>query len=118
MVLPRTAGQSGVVMELKSADTEAGETVERAFTAAFRQLRERDYAAELRERGADPIFQMAAVFAGKRVYVRVAPEKRAPRGATPKRKATPGKTSPKRKSAPGKTSPKRKSAPGKTSPKR
>lgn len=77
MVLPRTAGQPGVVLELKQVDTEAGETTEKAFTAALRQLRERDYAAELRERGATPIHQMAAVFEGKRVFVRTAAEKKA-----------------------------------------
>ena len=76
-----------MVLELKSVDTEAGETVEKAFTAALRQLRERDYAAELRERGASPIHQMAAVFEGKRVRVRTAPEeKMAPRKAVAAKK--------------------------------
>ncbi len=96
MVLPRTAGQPGVVLELKSVDTEVGETVEKAFTAAMRQLRERDYAAELRERGALPIHQMAAVFEGKRVFVRTAPpKKKAPRKAAATSKRT--KTAPKTK---------------------
>ena len=76
MVLPGTAGQPGVVLELKRVDTEAGETKEKAFTAAFRQIRERDYAAELRERGATPIHQLAAVFEGKRVFVRAVGEKK------------------------------------------
>jgi Predicted AAA-ATPase/PD-(D/E)XK nuclease superfamily len=89
MVLPRTAGQPGVVLELKRVDTEAGETTEKAFTAAFRQLRERDYAAELRERGAAPIHQMAAVFEGKRALVRTAVEKKA-RKAKAKRAAPRG----------------------------
>jgi hypothetical protein len=85
MVLPKTAGQPGVVLELKRVDTESGETKERAFTAAFRQIRERDYAAELRERGAAPIHQMAAVFEGKRVFVRAAREKKTARKATAKK---------------------------------
>jgi Predicted AAA-ATPase/PD-(D/E)XK nuclease superfamily len=87
MVLPKHAGQPGVVLELKRVDTEAGETAEKAFGAvgdefggppkeafagALRQIRERDYAAELRERGAAPIHEMAAVFEGKRVLVRSA----------------------------------------------
>ncbi len=72
MVLPRTAGQPGVVLELKVPDAYAGETVEQALDAALRQLSERDYAAELRERGADPIHELAAVFDGKRAYVRAA----------------------------------------------
>jgi hypothetical protein len=87
MVLPKSAGQPGVVLELKRVDTEAGETRERAFTAAFRQIRERDYAAELRERGATPIHRMAAVFEGKRVFVRTAVEKKPARKATAKVKA-------------------------------
>jgi hypothetical protein len=79
MVLPRVAGQPGVVMELKRVATEAGETTEKALTAALRQLRERDYAAELRERGAAPIHQMAVAFEGKRVVVRVAGVTTAPK---------------------------------------
>ena len=72
MVLPRTPGQPGVVLELKRADTEAGETAAKAIKGALRQLRDRDYAAELRERGATPIHELAAVFEGKRVFVRSA----------------------------------------------
>ncbi len=71
MVLPKATGQPGVVMELKRVDPDAGETPEKAITAALTQIRERDYAAELRERGASPIHLMAAVFDGKRAYVRV-----------------------------------------------
>jgi hypothetical protein len=71
MVLPRAAGQPGVVLELKRVDTDAGETPEEALVVALSQIRERDYAAELRERGAAPIHLMAAVFDGKRAYVRV-----------------------------------------------
>jgi hypothetical protein len=94
MVLPRAAGQPGVVLELKRVDAEAGETAERAIAAALRQIRKRDYAAELRERGAAPIHEMAAVFDGKRVYVRAAGEaKKATRGARGKTK----KAAPRRK---------------------
>ncbi|MFT3772347.1 MAG: PD-(D/E)XK nuclease domain-containing protein [Minicystis sp.] len=72
MILPKAAGQPGVVLELKAVDTEEGETPEKAIAAALKQIRDRDYAAELRERGAAPIHEMAAVFDGKRAYVRVA----------------------------------------------
>jgi hypothetical protein len=71
MVLPKTAGQPGVVLELKRVESEAGETVEKALAGALGQIKARDYAAELRERGAAPIWEMAAVFDGKRAYVRV-----------------------------------------------
>lgn len=71
MVLPKLAGKPGVVLELKSIDTDAGETPAQAMAAALAQIRARDYAAELRERGATPINEVAAVFDGKRAYVRV-----------------------------------------------
>ncbi len=90
MVLPKVAGQPGVVLELKRVDTEAGESTEQAFAAALRQIRERDYAAELRERGAAPIHEMAAVFEGKRVLVRAA-------SAEPARKPGKGDAPPARK---------------------
>jgi hypothetical protein len=45
--------------------------VEKAVEAALGQIRARDYAAELRARGAQPIHEVAAVFDGKRAYVRV-----------------------------------------------
>lgn len=69
MVLPRTPGRPGVVLELKTVDTDAGETPKAAIEGALRQLRDRDYATELRERGASPIIELAAVFDGKRAWV-------------------------------------------------
>jgi citrate lyase gamma subunit len=42
------------VLELKRVDVEAGETVEEAIEAALTQIRERDYAMEVQERGALP----------------------------------------------------------------
>src|SRR5262249_14209662 len=72
MVLPKTAGEPGVVLELKRVDAEAGESKDKALAAALGQIRKRDYAAELRARGAAPIHEMAAVFEGKKVHVRTA----------------------------------------------
>ena len=68
MVLPRRAGQAGVVLELKVPDPD--QAVEEALEAGLRQIRERDYAAELRARGAEPIVELAVAFDGKRAYVR------------------------------------------------
>ena len=79
LVLPKKAGDPGVALELKRVDTEAGETAEKALRAALRQIRSRDYAAELRARGASPIHEMAAVFDGKRAWVRVAAQPKAKR---------------------------------------
>ena len=72
LVCPRQAGQAGVVLELKVCDAEENETVEMALVSALAQVRNRDYAAVLRARGAEPVREMAAVFDGKRVWVRVA----------------------------------------------
>ena len=71
MVLPKLAGQPGAALELERVDADAGETPEQAIAAALEQIRARDYAAELRERGATPIHLVAVVFDGKRAYVRV-----------------------------------------------
>jgi len=76
LVLPRAAGNPGVALELKRVATEGGETKEKALAGALRQIREKDYAAELRARGAAPIHEVAAVFEGKRAYVRVAVERK------------------------------------------
>jgi len=68
LVLPRQAGRPGVALELKSVDTPRGETPEAALESALRQLADRDYAAEVRAAGADPVHEVAAVFDGKRVW--------------------------------------------------
>lgn len=70
-VRPRTPGRPGAVLELKSYDPERGTSPEQALDAAVAQLRGRGYATALRQAGADPAWQWAAVFDGKRVHVRV-----------------------------------------------
>ena len=45
------------------------------MTAALRQLRERDYVAELRACGAEPIHELGVVFDGKRAWVKAAAAK-------------------------------------------
>jgi hypothetical protein len=72
MILPRTPGQPGVVLELKVIHPGKRQSMKGAVAAALRQIRERDYAAELRACGAAPIHEMAVVFDGKRVRVEVA----------------------------------------------
>ena len=72
MILPRQAGQPGVVLEIKVLDKRRKETPEQALESALRQIRDRGYAAELRARGARPVHEIAAVFDRKRAYVRSA----------------------------------------------
>ncbi|MCB9740769.1 MAG: AAA family ATPase [Deltaproteobacteria bacterium] len=69
LVSPRKPGEAGVVLELKVIDHDEGETAQSALAAALRQVRERDYAAALRERGAGVVHQLGAVFDGKRAWV-------------------------------------------------
>jgi hypothetical protein len=70
LISPRQSGQPGAVLELKVLDTRRNETPEQALDAALAQLGERDYAAVLRERGANPVHELGAVFDGKRAWVR------------------------------------------------
>ncbi|ETX02274.1 MAG: hypothetical protein ETSY1_04185 [Candidatus Entotheonella factor] len=70
LLIPREPGHPGVVLELKSLDTRREESVDEAVKQALRQIRDRDYAAELRSAGAQPIHELAIVFDGKLVWVR------------------------------------------------
>ena len=69
LVLPRTPGP-GAVLELKIIDSDYDETREQALEKAIAQLQDRDYAAEVRAGGATQVYQYAAVFDGKRCWVR------------------------------------------------
>jgi hypothetical protein len=69
MIAPRAAGEAGVVMEMKTVDKAKRETPARAMAAALRQLRTREYAAELRAAGAGTVREVGVVFEGKKVWV-------------------------------------------------
>lgn len=69
-VRPRAPGQPGAVLELKVLDAERGERPDEALDRALAQIEARDYGAELRAAGAAPMWRWAAVFDGKRVWVR------------------------------------------------
>ena len=68
LVIPRRRGEPGVVMELKVLGE--GAELAASLDAAHAQIAERDYAAELRARGAEPVHSLAVVFDGKRAHVR------------------------------------------------
>jgi len=71
MLIPRQEGEPGCVLELKSIDVKRDEDVEAALESALAQIRDRDYASEVRARGADPVHELAAVFDGKHVWTRL-----------------------------------------------
>jgi len=66
LVVPRAPG-AGAVLELKVVSPR--ETPERALERAAAQLRDRDYAAEVRAGGATEVHQYAVVFDGKRCWL-------------------------------------------------
>lgn len=68
LVVPRVPGP-GAVLELKVVGRR--ETPEEALERAVTQLRERDYAAEVRAAGATAVHQYAVVFDGKRCWLEV-----------------------------------------------
>ena len=71
LICPRQPGQPGAVLELKVVNKRKKETAKGALQAAEDQLRQRDYATVLRERGAGSVAQWALVFEGKRALVRL-----------------------------------------------
>ncbi|MBM4319676.1 MAG: hypothetical protein FJ125_06885 [Deltaproteobacteria bacterium] len=70
MVLPRQAGQPGVVLECKQLSQSSGETVDQALAAALQQIADRRYTEELAAAHASPIIAWGLVFDGKRAWVR------------------------------------------------
>jgi len=70
LIIPTQPGRAGAVLELKRVLEDRGESPEDALASALRQIEERDYAAELRAAGAEPVRKVAIAFAGKRVWVR------------------------------------------------
>ncbi|NOY28186.1 MAG: hypothetical protein GXP62_20165, partial [Oligoflexia bacterium] len=71
LLRPRQGGQPGAVIELKVIDHDEGETAQQALDRAMAQVKDRAYATDLRTAGADPVWQWAAVFDGKRAFVQV-----------------------------------------------
>jgi hypothetical protein len=76
LIRPRVPGRPGVVMELKVArggDKPGSSALDAALDEALAQLAAKDYGAELRAVGAEPIHALAVAFDGKQVRVRSAP---------------------------------------------
>lgn len=68
MIIPKTKGRPGVVMELKVPFGK--ETPQIALEKAEKQLRARKYAAEVQNAGASAVQQYAMVFDGKQAWVK------------------------------------------------
>ncbi len=69
MLIPRDPGAAGIISEFKKVNLKRRETKERAIAKAFQQIEEKNYAAELQQRGVQQIRKLAIVFKGKQVWV-------------------------------------------------
>jgi len=70
MIIPRSPSGVGYVIEFKTVDKEANETVQSAGEDALQQIEEKKYTTELAERGIKNIKKLAVVFTGKDVHVK------------------------------------------------
>jgi hypothetical protein len=68
MIIPRDVSQWGTVMEFKK--TGKNESVKSAAKSALKQIKEKKYETELKERGVKKIKKLAVVFNGKKVTVK------------------------------------------------
>ncbi len=70
MIIPKDPAKIGYVIEFKSVDKEANETMENAQEAALAQIEAKKYEIELKERGITRIKKLAIAFLGKDVSVK------------------------------------------------
>jgi len=70
MIIPKDLTKTGYVIEFKSVDTEENETIESAVKAALKQIEDKKYETELKERGVKIYKKLAVVFKGKDVTVK------------------------------------------------
>jgi len=68
MIIPRDVSQWGYVIEFKK--TRNNETVDTAVESALKQIAEKKYETELKERGVKRVKKLAVVFEGKSVTVK------------------------------------------------
>ena len=72
LLIPKDPAQPGLALEFKKIEEDEGEDVEKALKSALAQIRDKDYASEIRAMGARRILGVGVVFEGKRVFVREA----------------------------------------------
>ncbi len=69
MIIPKDPQLVGYVIEFKGVNKRKKETVKNATAVALKQIEDKQYETELRERGIDTIKKLAIVFSGKNVFV-------------------------------------------------
>jgi hypothetical protein len=70
MLIPKEPRAVGFIIEFKQINLKRRETKEQAFAKAFQQIEEKNYAAELRQRGVEQIRRLAIVFKGKQLWAK------------------------------------------------
>lgn len=68
LIRPKKPGKPGVVMELKVREED--EAIETVLKEAAEQVRDRQYATDLKSAGASPVYEYAMVFDGKKAWVK------------------------------------------------
>jgi len=71
MLIPHDISMRGIIFEFKKINRLAKENPDTAMENAKKQLVEKDYAAQLRQRGVETIVHIAAVFEKKQVWVEI-----------------------------------------------
>lgn len=70
MLIPRNAGEKGVIIEFKKVNPYTGETLEEAAGRALEQIARKRYAEELAERGIREVIRLGIAFQGKEVLIK------------------------------------------------
>jgi hypothetical protein len=73
-LIPRVAGKSGVLFEIKTPSSIRKETMESAIIEAENQIKSKKYDTELIQHGANPIHRFAIAVKGKSVEVKLVTE--------------------------------------------
>ncbi|MBS0622046.1 MAG: AAA family ATPase [Verrucomicrobia bacterium] len=70
MLLPKNPADLGIIMEFKKLGRFENSDLETALASAMKQIKEKQYALELIERGVQRILYLAFAFEGKRVLIK------------------------------------------------
>jgi hypothetical protein len=68
-MIPRQPNKPGFVFEFKKIESPEEKTVKDAMQSALQQIKEKEYAVELKEQGIKRIWGIGVVVEGKQVWV-------------------------------------------------
>jgi hypothetical protein len=69
MLIPRNKKENGIIIEFKKVDEDDNETLETASQNALKQIEDRKYEVEIKDRGIENIIKLGISFKGKEVLV-------------------------------------------------